>query len=184
MKVNDIVALARSRGVSEEILALAPEDRFPGWPLVAGGSNAIIGTGVLLRAGDGAVPEVFVTVAEIVSLKPPQLSRNEVDVSNHNEGPVSGEAKILGMLRKGQCTATLNWLPTDPTHAETGQGLLADLIANKKRNWRITYPPLGLPKWTFPGRVQLFDPSEITVDAPMQLQVGITIDGQITIATS
>lgn len=38
MKVNDIVALARSRGVPEAILSLAPEDRFPGWPLVGGGA--------------------------------------------------------------------------------------------------------------------------------------------------
>lgn len=147
-------------------------------------SEAIIGTGILLKAGDGASPEVFVTVAEIVSLKPPQLSRNEVDVSNHNEAPTSGEAKILGMLRKGQVTGTLNWLPTNATHSETGQGILADIIANKKRNWRITYPPLGLPKWTFPGRVQLFDVQEVTVDAAMQLAFALTIDGAITMAQS
>jgi hypothetical protein len=144
-------------------------------------SNAIIGTGILLKAGDGASPEVFSTVAEIVSLKPPQLSRNEVDVSNHNEGQ---EAKILGMLRKGQVTGTLNWLPTDATQSELSQGVLADILANKKRNWRITYPPLGLPKWTFPGRVQLFDPQEVTVDAAMQVAFALTIDGAITMAQS
>lgn len=140
-------------------------------------SDAIIGTGILLQAGDGASPEVFVTVAENVALKPPQLSRNEVDVSNHNEGQ---EAKILGMLRKGQLTGTCNWLPTNPTHSETGQGLLADIIANKKRNWRIKYPPLGLKTWTMPGRVQLFDIPEVTVDAAMQVSFALTIDGAIT----
>jgi hypothetical protein len=144
-------------------------------------SNAIIGTGILLKAGDGASPEVFVTVAEIVTLKPPQLSRNEVDVSNHNEGQ---EAKILGMLRKGQVTGTLNWLPTDATQSELSQGILADILANKKRNWRITFPPLGLPKWTFPGRVQLFDPQEVSVDAAMQVAFALTIDGAITMAQS
>lgn len=144
-------------------------------------SNAIIGTGILLKAGDGASPENFVSVAEIVSLKPPQLSRNEVDVSNHNEGQ---EAKILGMLRKGQVTGTLNWLPTDATQSELAQGVLADILANKKRNWRITFPPLGLPKWTFPGRVQLFDPQEVSVDAAMQVAFALTIDGAITMAQS
>lgn len=140
-------------------------------------SDAIIGTGILLKAGDGGAPENFVTVAEIVSLKPPVLSRNEVDVSNHNEGQ---EAKILGMLRKGQCTGTLNWLPTNATHGDTGQGILADMLQNRKRNWRIEYPPAGLPKWTFPGRVQLFDPQDVTVDAAMQVAFGLTIDGAIT----
>lgn len=144
-------------------------------------SEAIIGTGILLKAGDGGAPETFVTVAEIVALKPPQLSRNEVDVSNHNEGE---EAKILGMLRKGQVTGTLNWLPTDATHSDSGQGILADIIANRKRNWQIAYPPDGLPKWTFPGRVQLFDPQEVTVDAPMQVAFALTIDGALTMVNA
>jgi hypothetical protein len=140
-------------------------------------SNAIIGTGILLKAGDGGSPEVFVTVAEIVSLKPPQLSRNEIDVSTHNEGQ---ESKILGMLRKGQVTATLNWIPTDATHSDTGQGVIADILANRKRNWRISMPPGVIKTWTFPGRIQLIDPQEFTVDAAMQLAVAITIDGAIT----
>jgi len=144
-------------------------------------SNAIIGTGILLKAGDGANPENFVTVAEIVSLKPPQLSRNEVDVSTHNAGQ---DAKILGMLRKGQITGTLNWIPTDATQSEVTGGVLADILANVKRNWRITFPPLGLPYWTFPGRVQLFDPQEVPVDAALQVAFALTIDGAITMANS
>src|SRR5688572_32811213 len=97
-------------------------------------SDAIIGTGILLKAGDGATPEVFTTVAEIVSLKPPAYSRNEVDVSNHNEGE---EAKILGMLRKSAVTGTCNLLPTDPTHSAAAGGMLGDILENVKRNWRI-----------------------------------------------
>jgi len=144
-------------------------------------SDAIIGTGILIKAGDGAVPENFVTVAEIVSLKPPQLSRNEIDVSTHNAG---SDAKILGMLRKGQVTGTLNWVPTDATHSSATGGILADILANVKRNWRITFPPLGLPHWTFPGRVQLFDPQDVGVDAAMQIAFAMTIDGDITMVNA
>lgn len=138
---------------------------------------AIIGTGILIQAGDGGGPEAFLTVAEIVSLKPPQLSRNEVDVSTHNEGT---EAKILGMLRKGQAQATLNYVPTNATHAS----LMSDLLANTKRNWRILFPPSGLPRWIIPSRVQNLDPQNVTVDAPMQINVAWTIDGSITMETS
>ena len=141
-------------------------------------SDAIIGTGILLKAGDGEEPENFVTVAAIVSLKPPQLSRNEIEVTSHNEAVTSGEAKILGMLRKGPVTGTLNWLPTDPTHDDSS-GILADIMANTKRNWQITFPPNGLPKWTFPGRVQLFDPQDIGTDAALQVAFALTIDGAI-----
>jgi hypothetical protein len=65
-----------------------------------------------------------------------------------------------------------------------GQGITADILNNRKRNWRITFPPLGLPKWTFPGRVQLVDPQEVTVDAAMQIAFALTIDGAITMAQS
>lgn len=139
-------------------------------------SDAIIGTGILLKRGDGAAPEVFTTVAEIVSLKPPSLSRNEVDVSNHNEGQ---EAKILGMLRKSAVTGTCNLLPTDATHGASAGGMMGDILNNTKSNWRITYPPLGLPHDTFPGRIQLFEPQEVTTDAPLQFAFAITLDGPI-----
>lgn len=144
-------------------------------------SDAIIGTGVLIQAGDGGSPETYRTVAEIVTLTPPAFSRNEQDVSTHNVGV---EEKLLGMLRQGQVSATVNWVPTDPTHSSDTDGLLDDILANRKRNWRILYPPNGLPRWTFPARVQLFEPPEITVDTPMQMSVAWTIDGTITMENS
>lgn len=143
-------------------------------------SDAIIGTGILLKAGDGGSPESFVTVAEIVSLKPPQLSRNEVEVPTHNLGI---DDKILGMLRRGQVTGTLNWVPTDATHDDTS-GILADILANTKRNWQITFPPNGLPRWTMPARVQLFDPQDVTTDSALQIAFALTIDGAITMESS
>jgi len=137
-------------------------------------SDAIIGTGILLKRGDGGgASENFVTFAEIVALKPPALSRNEIDVSTHNAGQ---EDKLLGMLRKGQVMGTLNWVPTDPTHIQ----ILADIEANVKANYRITFPPNGLPHWTMPARVQLFEPPEVGVDTALQISFALTIDGTIT----
>lgn len=144
-------------------------------------SDAILGTGILLKAGGGQTPtETFTAVAEIVAVKPPGLSRNEIDVSNHNEGV---EAKILGMLRASQLTCTVNWLPTDATHSNTSGGLMHDIFNNVKRNWQIQFPA-GVEAgdtWTFAGRVQMFDPQEVTVDSPLQLAVAITVDGAITV---
>jgi hypothetical protein len=144
-------------------------------------SDALVGTGILIKAGDGAVPENFVALAEVVTLKPPQLSRNEIEVSNHNEGQ---EAKILGMLRKGQVTGMCNWLPNDPTHSDVDPGMLSDILTNKKRNWRIAFPPAGLPHWTMPARVQLFDVQEVGMDAAMQVAFAMTIAGPITMVNS
>lgn len=136
--------------------------------------DAIIGTGILLQAGDGATPvENFTTVAEIVSLKPMGLTRNEVDVSTHNAGK---ESKLLGMLRAGQVTGTLNWLPLDATHRNEEGGMLHDIMNNTWRNWRIPVPPDGLPILQFYGAVQQFDPQEVPVDAALQIAFALTLD--------
>lgn len=140
-------------------------------------SNARIGTGILIKRGDGASPEAFTALAELVSLTPPGLSRNEIDVSNHNAGI---EEKLLGMLRQGQVKGKCNWLPTDPTQANTGTGIRADIIANVKANWRITFPPAGVPHWTFPARVQMFTPPDVTTDTALQMDFAMTLDGSIT----
>jgi hypothetical protein len=146
-------------------------------------SNAISGTGILLLAGDGASPENFVAVAELVSLKPPQLSRHEIEVTPHNTAVAMGEQKILGMLRKGNVTGTLNWLPADATQNDT-TGILSDMLANVKRNWQIQFPPNGYPQWTFPGRVQLFDPDDVKTDSALGIKFALAIDGAITMANS
>lgn len=140
-------------------------------------SSAILGTGVLLARGDGTSPEVFTTVVEIRTIKPANRSRNEIDVSTHNAGV---EEKILGMLRTGPVTGVCNWLPSDATHASTGTGMLADLIANTESNWRITFPDSPATVYTFLARVQMFDPSEITTDSPMEFNYSLTINGAIT----
>lgn len=138
-------------------------------------SDAITGTGILLCAGNGATPtETFTPVAEVVTLKPPQIMRNEIDVSNHNEGK---ESKLLGMLRFGQCTGTANWLTGNATH----QALLADILANTKRNWQVQYPDELNNVWTVPARVQLFDVPEVGVDAALQFAFALTIDGDLDI---
>lgn len=141
-------------------------------------SDAILGTGVLLAGGNGASPEVFTTVAEIQTIKPASRSRNEIDVSTHN---AAVEEKILGLLRTGQVTGTLNWLPSNATHVDTGSGMHADVLNNVKRNWRITFVDSPATVFTFAARVQLFDIQEITVDSPMTVNFALTIDGAITI---
>ena len=141
-------------------------------------SSAILGTGILLARGNAASPEVFTTIVEIRTIKPPELSRNEIDVSTHNAGV---EEKILGMLRTGQVTGTCNWLPGSATHGDTGTGMHADILANVQANWRITFADSPSTVFTMAARVQLFDIQEITTDSEMQFNYALTVNGSITI---
>ena len=144
-------------------------------------SNAISGTGILLLAGNGQSPEQFTAIAELTELKPPQFSRKQIDVTSHNTARTQGSQEILGMLKKGPVTGNANWIPTDPTHRNVQGGVLHDMINNVKRNWQIQFPPDGYPTWTFPARVQLFDPESVKLDAELSFKFALAIDGEITI---
>jgi hypothetical protein len=144
-------------------------------------SNAQMGTGILLLAGDGATPEVFTAIAEVVELKPPQLSRKVVDVTPHNTALTIGSQEILGMLKKGPIQGTANWIPLDATQRNLAGGLLYDILNNVKRNYQIQYPPDGYPQWTMPARVSVFDPESFKVDVEMQVKFQLSVAGEITI---
>lgn len=145
-------------------------------------SDAISGTGILLLAGDGATPtETFTAIAELTEVKLPQLSRKQIDVTPHNTARTLGSQEILGMLKKGLVTIVANWIPTDATHRNASGGLLHDMLNNVKRNWQIQIPPDGYPEWTFPGRVQLFDPESVKVDSELSFKAALAIDGEIEI---
>jgi hypothetical protein len=62
--------------------------------------------------------------------------------------------------------------------------MLADVLGNVKANWRITFPPSGLPHWTFPARVQKFEAPDVTTDTALQMDFALTIDGSVTMVNS
>jgi hypothetical protein len=146
-----------------------------------GESNAQFGTGIILAVGDGATPENFTEIAELVEVKMPQLSRKVVDVTPHNTALTIGSQEILGMLKKGPVQATVNWIPLDATHRDQAGGLLYDIVHNVKRNYQLQMPPDGYPEWTFPARVSVFDPESFKVDVEMQVKIQLAVAGEIVI---
>jgi predicted secreted protein len=137
-------------------------------------SDAVIGTGVSLAYGNGASPDVFTEVEELVTLTPPPETRNEIDVSTHNAGV---EEKILGMKRTGQVQFTINYVPSKTSHA----AIRTFYNANTERTWRIIYPDSPETELQFEARVQSFSVNELTTDAPIQAQCALTINGAITV---
>ena len=136
--------------------------------------DARIGTGIMLKVGDGASPEVFADVAELASLTPSPQTRAVVPVPVHNS-PAS--AKLLGRLDQGPVVAKLYWVPNDVIHRQ----LKADCEASPpvKRNYRIAYPPDGLPHETFPARVQQWAVPDVGQDTPLEVDLNLEIDGPI-----
>lgn len=139
-----------------------------------GDNDPIIGNRFKLLVGDGASPvEAFTELGMLVSLKPMQFSRNEVDGTHHGIGM---EKIDLGILRSGPVTGTINLDLSNPTQSRS-VGMLGDIFNNTSRNYRIPINPVtGYPWLEFAAKVQLFDMQEVPVDAVMQAQFGLRAD--------
>lgn len=116
------------------IIASSPD---PNWP-----PSAPVG---------GAV--AFTNVAELRNFTPPPLNRNPLETTTHNE---ADDSWIVGIRRKGDMQANINYVPTNATHGEA-TGLLKDWQDGLRKIYRITFPDGYV--WIFSGFVASFAPT-------------------------
>lgn len=139
-------------------------------------ADPILATGTLLKISNGADPAVFAAIAQLRSVTPPQISRNAIETNVHNT--VGGwETSIMGMLRSGEVSADVNWLPDDPTHDHT-DGLLSKLLSNVKGTWQVAFPGGAIAQ--FDGWVQAFNPQAAETDNVLTAQITIKPTGAVT----
>ena len=69
-------------------------------------SDAFIGHGTLLQRGDGGDPETFTTVAEVLNISGPSLSRDTIDVTTM-DSPDEWIEFIAGLNDVGEITFDL-----------------------------------------------------------------------------
>ena len=127
--------------------------------------------GVQLKRGNGATPEVFTAIAEVLSIEPPEIMHEAVESTNHTTGY---RTFAPGKLKEvAEFTATIHYSPTDATHNATA-GLLADLVAGTEHNYQLVFPNVGATTWTFAALVTSFKPSSADADSPETLQAEVT----------
>ena len=143
-------------------------------------SQATSGFGTLLQVGDGASPEVFTTIAECTNIKPPQQQTGNIDVTHH-ESPNSHRELIASLRSSGTVQFTINYLPANATHANTGQGLLKLQQDRTVKNWKIVLTDPAATEWLFSGFVSNFDPQDIGVDDKISATCEITIGQAVTL---
>jgi hypothetical protein len=115
--------------------------------------------------------QAYVTVAEITGVSGFGASAAQVDVSNMDS---AGSKEFIAGLKEGsEFSFTGN-----STGSATQSGLLVDLQAGTKRNWKIIWPT-GLGTDTFAGILTKFD---ITADAAsaVKFTASVKISGAIT----
>lgn len=141
-------------------------------------STGIITNETKLQVGDGATPEIFTDIAEVVSIEPPANDAPPIDIS-HLLSPK--REKRIGLADPGEASCLLNFL-----FGNTGQKQLEDdQKSGTIRNYRIMYrpePPETAYKngHEFGAGVKQFKIETIELDAPLRATVTFSVTGDIT----
>jgi len=142
-------------------------------------TNAMSGHGTLLQRAPAATPGVFTTIGELGDITPPALTRNEFDATTQQEDI---DSYVLGVLRRGAFSVSVNFIPTNATHDHL-TGLQQALIDNEMCGWKFIFPDVSNTTWVASGQVQQFVP-HAPVDGKLSADVTIRFSGQMWIGAT
>ena len=136
-------------------------------------SQAALGYGSKFSIGDSTMsPGVYVDIAEIFNITPPNFQADTVDVT-HNQSPNRTREQISGLTSPGDCSFEMNFVP-----GSASDQLLRNLLNQGTTNGcRITFP--NLVTWDFLGSVKGYEVSMPTDDR-MTATVSMTVSGSVT----
>lgn len=137
-------------------------------------TQAAIGHGTLFKIGNGATPEVFTTVAEVTSIKPPNLSRDPVEAT-HTESPEKWKEFIAGLKDGGEVGIELNFVPGSATTLLLMAQFDTDVVGNKQ----VVFTTGQV--WSFAAFQTGFEPDTSTPDK-MTASSTFKISGKPTFA--
>ncbi len=132
-------------------------------------TGAIKGIGTLMQIGDGGGPEVFTTIAEVLSISGPTESRETIDVTNMDSAGNRRE-KISALIDSGSVSFDMNFTGSN---AEQNQ-LKTDMEAGTLRNFKIIMP----------GSARTFDFSALITELSKEFPVDSQITASVTLEIS
>ncbi len=141
--------------------------------------QAISSFGTRLQMGDGASPENFTTIAEVKDISGPALALDTEEVTAH-DSPGGWEEHIGTILRSGEVSFDINYIPTQATH-NPSTGLIRDMVQRTLRNFRMIFPNAGNTTWSFSAFVTGVGPSA-PVAGVLTASVTLRITGQPQLA--
>lgn len=134
-------------------------------------TSAVLGALTQFKLSDGASPEVYTTVAEVLSIGPVGSTAPEVDVTNLD----STAKEYIGGLADGNTVEIeMNWLV-----GNTQQAALRDGVGTTK-NIQIVWPDSPNTTANFAFVVLSFNRGETTPESQLTASVSGRISGAIT----
>lgn len=138
------------------------------------------GHGTLLEKGDGASPEVFTTIAEVLDIDGVKLGLEPLDATSH-DSPDGWIERIGGLLDGGEVSFSVNLIADDPTHDET-TGLESELVGRTKKNYQIVVNGASGPKTiSFAALVTSYE-VKAPVEGKLTADITLTISGAVNVA--
>lgn len=142
-------------------------------------TQAISSFGTQLQIGDGATPtENFTAIAEVMDIQLPQLSLDTEEVTHHSS-PQYFEEFIGTVIRSGEVTFDVNYLPGNATHNSVA-GLQRDLRNRTRRNFRIILTDAAASLITFAALVTAFG-GQAPVAGRLNASVTLKPTGVVTV---
>lgn len=131
-----------------------------------------VGLGVKLKMGNGASPETFTTLAEVVDFNGPNLKLNTTD-STHYQDTWMGKKPTL--LDAGTATFTCNFIPTDATQG-LSTGFLVNMFNKTLVDWQVQWTDGSLTTWQFQAYVTDFQP-KAPINGMLRASITLTLEG-------
>lgn len=142
-------------------------------------NRALSAFGTQLQVGDGKTPEQFTTIAEVTKIGGPKLSLDTEDVTSH-DSQGGWEEAIGTVLRSGEVSLDINYVPVDPTH-DAATGLISRMVARSVDNYKLVFPDTGSTEWSFAALVTGFE-LDAPHDGKLAASVTLKVTGQPTLA--
>lgn len=139
--------------------------------------------GTILAVGNGETPsEEFSEIAQVKDISGPSMSRETIDVTNH-QSPSGYNEFLASVIDGGEVTFTVEYDPEDSTHDQT-TGLLYLMGLTTTRNWKLIFPVETVTPGTyeclnFAALVTGFNPNapvkgSLTVDITLKVAGAVT----------
>jgi predicted secreted protein len=139
-------------------------------------TEARVGMGSRFEIGDGADPEVYTQLAEVININPPSMSRDALDAT-HMLSPEQWREFVPGLKDGGEVSVDMNFIPGGAGETQ----IMANLAADNTANYRITFPN-GV-SWTFAAFCTGFEPS-VPHDDKMSATATFKVSGKPTFLTA
>jgi hypothetical protein len=144
--------------------------------------EAFIGYGTQLMVGDGASPESFEAIADVIEITPGAWGTDVVE-KTHLRSPTRHKEKLVAMRDSGPFVVKCNWRPTHESQSKAGGGsgafasggMLAKWISGEETNYKIVLSD-GSPGTEVPfrGSVTKYQPGGIAGGQKVDMTIEIT----------